>query len=510
MKTKIIGLALSGITLCVVLLLADNIESAYAITLISNEPFERTFAMSAVYSTYISSRDYLVSGANVAGVITLQFTTGSSLTAVQEVTIPSITTHLAVRQESIKCDSSFCYVMGQAGTNPAIAKVNLDTFAVTTYSNSTWIGCQPGNYELSATTVWFTMEDTGGCPFTGVYTANKGFTATGNWFTPIVAQATFGVNGGSTCLIGNNFMKTISDILYKFNIGTHVLTSVDTGASAVIAMSCDSSFAYVSSNLGNYVKRVLISSMTLQSDTGTVTAPTQIMVRGDSVYVARGSATTVTAFNKSNLTNSFVFLTLANNDLSFYLGNSTRFNILSPFANNNLFYAVSGVLAPELEPSPTPSTGGIDCTLPENENILVCRLGGTGAFGSAGDFIIGVAPTNTTEGTGLTGIGCAIGLVDCVADPDIKTNGLGLLIFIASIFIVVGMFVTTQGLGNTIKLPLYMWAMIIIALSAFFTLTNVIDPVFLIISIIGLIALGAPRIVNVFKGGDTMGEGSTA
>lgn len=160
---------------------------------------------------------------------------------------------------------------------------------------------------------------------------------------------------------------------------------------------------------------------------------------------------------------------------------------------------------PVFEGSPIVGIGGVDCSLPENTNILICRVGGTGAMGSAGAFVIG----NASAGTGLMGIGCSIGIVDCIQNTDPKENGLGILMFIASIFIVVGMFVTTQGMENTIKLPLHMWAIIIIGLSAFFTLTNIIDPVFLIVSIIGLIALGAPKLVNTLKGGNTFGSGST-
>lgn len=150
------------------------------------------------------------------------------------------------------------------------------------------------------------------------------------------------------------------------------------------------------------------------------------------------------------------------------------------------------------------TTTGLDCSLPENANILICRLGGDGTLGSAGAFVIG----DIENGTGVLGIGCSLGLVDCSTDSNPQTNGLGLLIFIASIFVIVGMFFATIGAGNTFHMPIFIWVVIIIALSAFFTITGLIDPVFLILSIIAIIALGAPKVISAVRG-STFGGGST-
>lgn len=153
----------------------------------------------------------------------------------------------------------------------------------------------------------------------------------------------------------------------------------------------------------------------------------------------------------------------------------------------------------------SPSTGGLNCDLPENANILICRLGGDGTLGSAGAFVIG----NTTDGTGVLGIGCSIGLVDCTEDPNPQTNGLGLLIFLASLFVIIGMFFRTLGANATFTMPVYIWAVIILALSAFFTITGLIDPAFLIVSIIALIALASPQIISRIRGNTFGGGGST-
>ena len=165
---------------------------------------------------------------------------------------------------------------------------------------------------------------------------------------------------------------------------------------------------------------------------------------------------------------------------------------------------ISDILEVVEEPS---GTTGIDCTLPENANILICRLGGDGTLGSAGAFVIG----NTTQGTGILGIGCSIGLVDCTDDSNPQTNGLGLLIFIASIFVIVGMFYKSLGASATFQMPVFIWVVIIIALSAFFTITGLIDPVFLILSVIALVALASPKVIGFIqnRGGGFGGGGST-
>lgn len=157
------------------------------------------------------------------------------------------------------------------------------------------------------------------------------------------------------------------------------------------------------------------------------------------------------------------------------------------------------------EVTPEPSTsGGIDCNLPANFNILICRLGGDGTLGSAGAFVVG----NISQGTGILGLGCSVGIVDCTEDDNPQTNGLGLLIFIASIFVIVGMFYRSLGAKATFQLPVFIWVVIIIALSAFFTITQLIDPIFLILSVIAVVALAVPKIMNKISPSG-FGSGST-
>lgn len=177
--------------------------------------------------------------------------------------------------------------------------------------------------------------------------------------------------------------------------------------------------------------------------------------------------------------------------------------------NNQRIIVISGIrqssVIPESpgggEEDPT-IIGGVNCSLPENENKLICRV--TDPIGGSGAFVIG----NGTSG--LTGILCSIGIVDCTEDTNPRTNGLGLLIFVGSIFVVVAMFYLTIG-KEAFVIPVYIWIIIILALSTFFTITGLIDPIFLILTVVGLIALAVPQIQKKFFGsGTTFGGGSSA
>jgi hypothetical protein len=142
--------------------------------------------------------------------------------------------------------------------------------------------------------------------------------------------------------------------------------------------------------------------------------------------------------------------------------------------------------------------GGIDCSLPENENILICRLGGDNNFGGIGN----------ATGYGILGVACNVIFVSC-EDANPQTNGLGLLAFIASLFVIVGMFYYAIG-TEAFHMPIFIWIVIVVALSAFFTIVGLIDPIFLILTIVAIVAMAAPKVINMVKGGSTMGDGSTA
>lgn len=192
---------------------------------------------------------------------------------------------------------------------------------------------------------------------------------------------------------------------------------------------------------------------------------------------------------------------------------STTTWYVSANSNNEKYIKITGVrtivdtnpVIPE-PPSGGGSTTGINCALPENENILTCRLGGDGTIAGAGDFIIG----DGSEGTGLSGIACSIGFVDCSVNDDVKTNGIGYLIFIAGIAIMFGLFwMVTKG--HVTEIPTFIWIISILSLAGAFALFNIIDPVVFIVTIVAIVALAVPKIISTVRGdGTTLGAGNTS
>jgi len=139
------------------------------------------------------------------------------------------------------------------------------------------------------------------------------------------------------------------------------------------------------------------------------------------------------------------------------------------------------------------------CDNPANANLLRCRLAG-------GQDITGIGGV---VGDGFLDLGCNVIFADCSDDTNPATNGIGLLAFIASIFVIVGMFYFLMG-RDAFQMHIFIWIVIIIALSAFFTISGLIDPVFLVLTIVAIIALAVPKLIGVVRGGSTFGGGSSA
>lgn len=183
--------------------------------------------------------------------------------------------------------------------------------------------------------------------------------------------------------------------------------------------------------------------------------------------------------------------------------------------DNHKFIRITDLRA-VVNPEPVPPSGGIvangtniiggvDCDLPENVQTVLCRAGsGGGTIPNAGAFIVG----NGSEGTGVTGIACNLGFTDCVENPDIKTNGIGYLFFIAGIAIMLGLFFVISR-GQLTTIPTFIWILGILSLAGAMALMEIIDPVVFIISIVAIIALAVPKIMSTIRGDTTLGAGNT-
>lgn len=147
-------------------------------------------------------------------------------------------------------------------------------------------------------------------------------------------------------------------------------------------------------------------------------------------------------------------------------------------------------------------TGGIDCDLPENAQVLICRVTHGECQGNVltcvGDTVLG----NATEGTGLIGgVICAVGFIDCEANPDIKTNGIGYLLLAVALGIEIGI-LWVASRGDLRQVPTFIWFVATIAIIAALTLFNWIDATMLVLGVIVAVALAAAK-ARGFFGGDS-------
>lgn len=163
-------------------------------------------------------------------------------------------------------------------------------------------------------------------------------------------------------------------------------------------------------------------------------------------------------------------------------------------SENNYNYVIINNIILDGQPD---VTGGIDCTIPANINILICRIASQtgGNLGGVGGIL----------DTGIFNVLVNSGLISG-ADTDPKTNGIGYFITILGFGIMAGMFfVATKGEIN--KIPTFVWMLSAIALLGGITAIGWIDPTFLIIGIVAIIGLAAMQIRNTIGSGIDFGGG---
>lgn len=151
------------------------------------------------------------------------------------------------------------------------------------------------------------------------------------------------------------------------------------------------------------------------------------------------------------------------------------------------------------EDLPPDQTGGIDCSLPENEFILICRLANEGgSLNGTGAFL--------TDSIG--NLICDLGIVDCDTNPDIRTNGIGYLFVAIALAVWVGL-MWVAGRGDISSIPTFVWFIGTIVIVGAFTVMQYVDPTFLVISVIAVVGFAVAKARNVFGGnnGGFAGEG---
>jgi hypothetical protein len=495
MEKSSIPIIAIAVFMCVILLAQNNLEKAFALTTWNTALL--TDPTSLVYSS--SFQRWIV--IHTGGVID---TINPATHARTTITLPTSITR--IYQPSIGCPANYCVVVQDGtGSSDRVLTINPITGAIITNTTT-------GISGLSTVQNGNTVMPNG--YYIGVCTVGTARVARS------IDGIQYGVCGGST-MGAQNILNSAS--------GTTKTAFINDGASAVqvwdntaLTLTCSVAVSagtggevvYYSSNF-----YVVISTTTINkyaesncaAGTGITGTSLTTQFQGlryntgrDEFYVL--STTTLAVMNLSSSNISTLLYTVdlgsSNSGKQTMDVNTAGEQVARSSTTGSGF--VYGVNLNDNNNGLAGETGNDFCDQPENANILICVNGGDGTLGSAGAFIIG----NTTNGTGVLGIGCSLGFVDCVSDPDPQTNGLGLLIFLASLLLIVGFFYATMGYGAFSIHP-FIWVLIIIVDAAFFTLTGIIDPVFLILAIIAIIALAAPRLKDVISRGTSFGSGST-
>lgn len=190
--------------------------------------------------------------------------------------------------------------------------------------------------------------------------------------------------------------------------------------------------------------------------------------------------------NNSGNNNAFAFSTTAN---SGYMVDTASLWII------NFGEGVGGETDPNI-------VNGLNCSLPENEYKLVCRLNSINQTPLTG--------ASQLVNASSTDLACQIGLIACTNgvpdDTNIQTNGIGYILLMVGLGIFVGLlFVASRG--QITEIPNFVWMVGTIAIVGAVTVVGWIDPTILIVSIITVIALAGIKAKNIFSGVGGMFKG---
>lgn len=410
----------------------------------------------------------------------------------------------------LACFSAYdsCFDTANAGASGfRIAYWNALTSTGAVYTNTTYTNCPATSQASGGGVVYMTISDSGGCPFSGYYSYNPSAVLLGSGarITPIVASVSIGANSIDACYMGGYYysIRQVQNVVDKFNVATQAITTSASLGNTPAHIICDSvnSRLYVSSTTGNFVKLVDASDLSIDATSGSLTSAATMRLFGGQVFVQTSSTSAATILNPTTLATvgtvsgfsaAPLFLTSA--------GNSTRFNAQS----NGVQFLISGFTDGDVE---EPTAEEEFCLQPENVNLLRCRLEDNGALTGSSNLL-------NQSGTNIV---CMIGLLTCTQgedgnftpdNPDIQTNGVGYLYTIVALGIFVGI-LWVASRGQLSEIPTFIWFIGTLAILGAMTAFSYIDPTFLIIGAIAVIALAVAKVKGVF-GGQTTFAGEMA
>lgn len=226
----------------------------------------------------------------------------------------------------------------------------------------------------------------------------------------------------------------------------------------------------------------------------------ELDVSRDEIYIATSSATTtkLVVLDYTSLVKNYEYASIGTSFRDYMVYDSVNKVVAIASSSGDLIRLIAldafggeGIV------------GGIDCSIPANANILTCRLATIGNTPLAG--------ASQTIGESSTDISCQIGFIACTNgvpnNPDIRTNGIGYVIVAVALGVFVGL-LWVASRGDLMSIPNFVWMVGTIAIIGVITAIEYVDPTFLIISIIVVIALAAMKVRNMFGSSELFkGEG---
>ena len=135
------------------------------------------------------------------------------------------------------------------------------------------------------------------------------------------------------------------------------------------------------------------------------------------------------------------------------------------------------------------------CETSGNQFLLRCRAeanGGSLSFGNNTTF----NPIGGTNDQLVSALG--------LSNSDIKTNGVGYLLLAVALLLFNSLWIFTvfvmKGRGVVVDNPIYISALISVAIISAFVLMQFTDPLILIVAVVALVALASPKIVSLVSG----------
>lgn len=417
--------------------------------------------------------------------------------------------------------SSVTAVCQVSNINNEAGLVRITITSLTTITATTFINpCPVETYQLFGSSLFNLCDAAGGVLASGTVfrVSLSSFTQTGTWT---------GASGNQFLPLAQSGSSVKAISLSSGTIRLYSFTSTSSGAVSLLASNATSVATYATDNIysyyaydgvyliygrestvGEYLRVTLGSSNTM--GTATVLSQTFLDVKGvtptsgsQAYWLFMGNNDQIYLYKKqSGVTppNSFVGIqsvTVNTGSTLTRLGTHDSENfVISKGATTGANYWVfaSSLHNENDNPVVNPPTGtdsGVDCTLEENAQKLICRLEAQGGQLPTFSDLVG-----QTFGNSTNNIFVQLGLVP--AGSNIQTNGVGYGLTLVGLGIMISMFALASGMELN-RIPTFVWFLGTLAVIGLSTGFGFVEPLWLIISILVIIALASAKILSTLE-----------